>query len=245
MNPRIQTRSSNHDITVYDTTELYGETGRFRVMQFSNLAIQGAMDLDQPQRILFEYPRAILHLMEWNQPYFEDVFVIGHGIGTIAGHYPEKRFKVAELDAEVVALSKSHFGYSGDNVWIGDGRLLLAQEKPQTYDYIVLDAFTAAGTPRHLVSSEFFSLTREKLASHGALLINLMGKGEHDPLINAIHTTLSEHYGHIEAFCLPSGTAGDLLNILLIASNRPLRFQARQMAGFSGMKPGEGYVIRD
>ena len=108
--------SHNHEITVYDTQELYGEKGNFRVLQFLDEAVQGAIDLNNPQRIMFEYPRAMIHLMEVNNPSFEDVFVIGHGIGTIASRFSDKRFKIAELDDKVVELSKRYFGYRQDNV---------------------------------------------------------------------------------------------------------------------------------
>lgn len=245
MHSQLHRHSDNHEITVYDTTELYGEKGAFRVMQFSNLAVQGAMDLNDPERIIFEYPRAIIHLMEMNLPSFENVFLIGHGIGTIAGHFPDKRFKVAELDSEVVELSRRYFGYSKDNVVIGDGRQILEGEAPQLYDHIILDAFTAAGTPRHLVSREFFSIARSKLNSDGYILMNLMGKGENDPLINAIYTTLAEEFTYIKAFSLPSEGAADIQNILLIGGSCPIRFQARHLAGFIEIQLGQGYLIQD
>ncbi|SDN29369.1 spermidine synthase [Paenibacillus sp. yr247] len=237
--------SNKHEVTVYDTFELYGEKGKFRVMQFSNEAIQGAMDLNNPDRILFEYPRAIIHLMLFNNPAFDDVFVIGHGIGTIAGHFSEKRFKVAELDDKVVELSKRFFGYSKDNVVIGDGRQILSSEEPHTYDYIVLDAFTDKGTPQHFTSIEFFRLTREKLDAQGAIIMNLFGKGENDKLTNAIHSTLSEEYAFTKAFSLPSEGARDIQNMIIIGRNKPIGFQARQMAGFTEIKLGQGHIIMD
>lgn len=239
------TNTDNHEITVYDVAELYGEQGAFRVLQFSNHAIQGAIDLNRPDRVVFEYPRAIIHLMECNHSPFEDVFLIGHGIGTIAGHFKDKSFKVAELDSEVVELSRKYFGYSQDNVIIGDGRRILEGEASQIYDYIILDAFTAAGTPRHLISREFFSITRTKLNSDGYILMNLFGKGENDPLIHAIYTTLAEEFEYIKAFCLPSESAADILNILLIGGSLPIHFQARQMAGFKEIQLGQGYIIWD
>ncbi|WP_397361874.1 spermidine synthase [Paenibacillus sp.] len=245
LHSQLHTSSNNHEITVYDTTELYGEKGAFRVMQFSNHAIQGAMDLNHPERIVFEYPRAIIHLMECNAPSFEDVFLIGHGIGTIAGHFPEKRFKVAELDSEVVELSRRCFGYSQDNVMIGDGRQILEGEEPQKYDYIILDAFTAAGTPRHLISREFFSIAHSKLNSEGYILMNLMGKGENDPHINAIYTTLAKEFTYIKSFSLPSEGAADIQNIIIIGGFKPIHFQARQMADFNEIQLGQGYLIRD
>jgi spermidine synthase len=237
--------SNNHEIMVYDTTELYGEKGKFRVMQFSNKAIQGAMDLNNPERIVFEYPRAIIHLMEFNDPSFEDVFIIGHGIGTIAGHFSDKRFKIAEIDNKVVELSKMCFGYNQNNVIVGDGRHILESEQPHIYDYIILDAFTGKGTPKHLTSKEFFRITREKLDSEGSIILNLIGKGESDKLINAIHTTLSGEYAYIKSFSLPSEGVTDIQNIIIIGRKKPIAFQLRNMAGFIEIELGQGHIIMD
>ncbi|RAV20307.1 spermidine synthase [Paenibacillus contaminans] len=235
----------NHEITVYDTNELYGEKGNFRVLQFSDAAVQGAMDLHNPGRVMFEYPRAIIHLMEFNNPDFEDAFLIGHGIGTIAGHFAKKRFKVAELNETVVELSRAFFGYDAENVVIGDGRLILEGEREQAYDYIILDAFTDKGTPRHLTSKSFFGMVRQKLESGGAFIMNLMGRGDNDSLINAIHTTLSEEFAYIKTFLLPSGETGDMKNMIMIGRSKPIGFQARQMAGFVEFAPRPGHIITD
>jgi spermidine synthase len=241
----IKEFSNNHEMTVYDTTELYGEKGNFRVMHFSNQAIQGAMDLNNRERIVFEYPRAIIHLMAYNNPSFEDVFVIGHGIGTIAGHFPEKRFKVAELDDKVVELSKKYFDYRMDNVIVGDGRNILGSEEPHAYDYIILDAFTDKGTPRHLTSKEFFKIAREKLDNRGSIIMNLMGKGENDNLINAIHTTLREEFAYTKSFSLVSEGVTDIQNIIIIGRNKPIGFQLRNMASFTEIELGQGHIIMD
>jgi spermidine synthase len=237
--------SNNHEISVYDTSELYGEKGNFRVMQFSKKAIQGAKDLHNPERIVFEYPRAIIHLMDYNNPSFEDVFVIGHGIGTIAGHFLEKRFKVAELDMKVVELSKRFFGYRKDNVIVGDGRHILEHEKPHAYDYIILDAFTEKGTPLHLISKEFFRMTRKKLNSQGSIIMNLIGRGGNDKLINAIHTTLRKEYAYTKAFFLPSEGVTDIKNFIIIGKNKPIGAQDRLMAGFTETELGQGHIIED
>ncbi|MEY9095996.1 spermidine synthase [Paenibacillus sp. RC84] len=234
-----------HVIRVYDTNELYGEKGRFRVLQFANDAIQGALDLNNPGRILFEYPRAIVHLMEMNRPAFENVFMIGHGIGTLAGHYPQKRFTIAEHDPKVVELSRTYFGCDQENIILGDGREILDREPPEAYDYLILDAFTEKGTPRHLVSRQFFELSRSKLNPDGAILMNLFGKSMHDNHISAIYTTLGEVFSHRKAFYLPSEGTRDTLNILLAGGSSPLTYQARHMAGFVEFEPEQGYLITD
>ncbi|KHL91447.1 spermidine synthase [Paenibacillus sp. IHB B 3415] len=245
LSPSTTDTNDSQDIEVYDTTGLYGETGRFRVLQFSGEAIQGALDLEHPRRVVFEYPRAMIHLMEAGDPYFEDVFLIGHGIGTIAGYFAEKRFKVAEVNEQVVEYSRTHFGYNQDNVLIGDGRSLLENEADRSYDYILLDAFTAAGTPAHFTSLEFFRLTRDKLHGHGAIIMNLMGRSDNDRLIGAIHSTLSEVYPYTKTFALPAEGTADLSNIIMVGSSRPVTYQSRHMAGFSEITPELGHVIRD
>ena len=232
-------------IRVYDTNELYGEKGRFRVLQFANEAIQGVIDLNNPGRILFEYPRAIIHLMETNRPAFENVFMIGHGIGTIAARYPQKRVTVAEYDPKVAELSRTYFGYDRENIILGDGREILDQEPPEAYDYVILDAFTEKGTPRHLITREFFELGRSKLHTDGALFMNLFGKSEHDNHISAIYTTLGEVFSYRKAFYLPSEGTRDTLNILLAGGGSPLMYQARHMAGFIEFEPEPGYIITD
>ncbi|MFC6653269.1 spermidine synthase [Paenibacillus rhizoplanae] len=245
MHAPLHTNHDSQDIEVYDTTELYGETGRFRVLQFSGEAVQGALDLDHPRRVIFEYPRAMIHLMEAGNPYFEHVFLIGHGIGTIAGYFAEKQFTVAEVNTKVVEYSRTRFGYTQDNILIGDGRSLLEAAPDQGHDYILLDAFTAAGTPPHFTTLEFFRLTRAKLNRHGQIIMNLMGRSGNDRFISAIHATLREVYPYTRTFALPGEGKADLCNILMTASARPIPCQSRHMAGFSEITPVPGHVIRD
>lgn len=241
----ITTSSTNGDILVYDTTNLYGETGLFRVLQFSNQAIQGAMDLNNSSRIIFEYPRAIIHLMDENTPDFQHAFFIGHGIGTIANYYTDREITVAEINEDVVQLSRQYFGYTRDNILIGDGRVLLELQSDNKLDFIVTDAFTAKGTPKHLISREFFELCADKLHSEGAVILNLMGKGPHDSRINAIHTTLSQVFRYTASFILPGQEQQDMKNIVLIGSHTPVQYEAREMAGFQPYTAEPSYIIRD
>ncbi|MCD1260619.1 fused MFS/spermidine synthase [Paenibacillus athensensis] len=244
MEQHIRHYNEASQITVCEASELYGEAGRFRLLQFADGAVQGAIDLRDPARIVFEYPRALIHLMAFNRPDFVSAFLIGHGIGTLPAYWAERRIKVAELSAEVDELSRRFFGYTGKQVLIGDGRRLLEAEPDRSFDYIVLDAFTAKGTPLHLLSEPFFRMTRNKLLPDGAILLNLAGSGENDRLLGAVASTLRESYASVQAFALPA-SAGRVRNILLAASARPLRYQARQLAGFAEITAGQGHLIQD
>lgn len=240
-----QAALEDQEVTVCDVKSLFGEEGDFRILQFSDEAAQGAIDRTDPKRILFEYPRAILHLMELNDREYEDVFVIGHGIGTLAGSIPGKRVKVAEISSEIVEISRTYFGYDQDNVRIGDGRELLEEEPREAFDYIVVDAFTEQGTPPHLTSLEFFQLSKERLDHEGAVILNLIGKHGNDRRLNAIHTTLSAVYPYTKAFSLPSNKASDIQNLIIMGRNIPIAYQERNMAGFIETRLGEGHLISD
>jgi spermidine synthase len=237
--------STFNEIAVYDTNQLYGKMGRYRCLQFSDDSIQGAIDLKDPKRIVLEYQSAMIHLMELNNPSFNRVFVIGHGIGTIAGHYPDKRFTVAEIDERGVELSKLFFGYRKDNVRVGDGRRILRNEEPNAFDYIILDAFTNKGTPLHITTLEFFEMTMEKLDSQGAIIMNLMGKPKNDRLINAIHTTLRETYAYTKAFSLPAVDEADLRNMIIMGSNKTIDIQSQDTAGIYEIGLEQGHIIMD
>lgn len=237
--------TEQHEITVFDTLELSGERGRFRVLQFAENAMQGAMDLENPGRILFEYPRAMIHLMTCNNPSYANVFLIGHGIGTIARSCPDARFTTAELDGQVVQLSKELFGCRDEHVRIGDGRAILAEQQDNVFDYVLLDAFTAKGTPKHLTSRAFFGLTAAKLTEDGAVIMNVMGKGGQDSMTAAVHSTLQEVFAYTRVFALPSSRMPEQRNIIIVGSQQPIRFQENRMAGFVPIVLERGFIIED
>ncbi|WP_334076904.1 fused MFS/spermidine synthase [Paenibacillus sanfengchensis] len=232
-------------LVVYEISHYEGERGRFRVLAFSDGAAQGVMDLDHPDRIVFEYPRAMLHLMETHIPDFSEAYIIGLGIGTLPARLRDKRVKVAEIDPRVKEVSRRYFGYPQTNVDVGDGRSLLEKEPNLAHDFVVLDAFTEKDTPLHLLSESFFRLCGDKLNERGALLMNLFGRGGGDALIRAAHTTLRTVFPHACCFELPQTGAADKRNILLMGAWQPIHFREKEMAGFIAFQPEEGYIIQD
>ncbi|MFC6333943.1 spermidine synthase [Paenibacillus septentrionalis] len=237
--------SGQEQILVYETTALFDEKGSFRLLQFADEAVQGAIDLQRPERIVFEYPRALIHVIEHNRRQASvELFIIGHGIGTISRYFNSQSCVTAEIDETVVQLSQEYFGWSGEHVMIGDGRLLLEQEQRQ-YDYIVLDAFTSKGVPQHLSTVQFFALAHSKLKRHGALLINVTGKGKQDVRSNAMFSTLQHIFPHTSAFTLQSAQQRDIRNSIFIGSNDMLQYRLKSMAGLVPYIPEPGYLLYD
>lgn len=242
----LRAQSPYAEITVYDTHELYGEQGQFRVLQFASQAVQGAMDLNCPERIILEYPRAMLHLFKQQVKEAGQVFMIGQGIGTLSRHLgPDVDVKVAEIDERVVKIGMAYFDYNGPEVTIGDGRLLLEREAAGSYDAVMVDAFTEKGTPRHLISKEFFQLAVDKLRPEGLLVMNAFGRGGGDRLIEAIVSTLKTEMNYVQVFSLPAERSTDMSNLIITASHHPIRYDLREMAGFVEVETAGGYVIWD
>jgi spermidine synthase len=227
-----------------DTNQYEGETGSFRILQFSEQLIQGAVDLNDPQRILFPYVAAKIELMEHYNPAFKDVFMIGHGVGSLAKNYinSDKRFKVAEIDPEVVKVSKEYFGYPSDNIIVSDGRRLLQNEPDKQYDFILLDAFSADSIPFHLTTNEFFRIARAKLKPDGYIIANVIGTIKGDQLINSMFRTLKEQYAFVSAYT-PDPHSDDSQNILLVAS--ALQLDSPSLSLFQEVKLEAGELITD
>ncbi|CAI6086620.1 spermidine synthase [Cohnella sp. JJ-181] len=237
-------KSPYGELRVFDTTELYGELGKFRILQFADGAVQGAIDLKDPSRVVLAYQRALVGLMDAIRPSFGQAFVIGHGAGTIARHYGSERVRAAEIDALVVEWSRVYFGCPHDGVAIGDGRELLAGTEAGSLDYVVVDAFTAEGTPPHLATLEFYRLARDRLREGGAMLLNVIGRGKGDKRVASMLTTLQAVFPYATAISA-AGRGGETgTNLILMAGPRELaRVGLPRDCKPSHVQPG--YVLRD
>lgn len=232
-------------IQVYETDTLFGEKGRFRVLQFADEAVQGAIDCHHPERIVFEYPRALIHLMEYNASgLLDDIFIIGHGIGTLAGYFSDKHCVSVEINEQIAQISKQYFDYNGAAVRIGDGRDVLEKDT-NVYQYMIIDAFTSDGIPKYLCTRTFFSIVRSHLKPNGAILCNAIGRGKQDIQTSAIYSTLQQVFPYVYAFTLPSESERDIRNSLLVGSNQAMQYRLRSMAGFIPYTPNAGYIIED
>ncbi|MEK0313378.1 spermidine synthase [Cohnella sp. 56] len=237
-------RSPFNTLRVCDTTELYGELGKFRVLQFADGAVQGAIDLRAPSRVVLPYQRAMIRLMDTIRPSFDRAFVIGHGAGTLARHYRDRRIDVAELDERVVALSREYFGYMQDNVAVGDGRALLAQAGAGSLDYIVVDAFTSEGTPPHLATLEFYEMAGGKLRTGGAMLINVIGRGRGDKRVASMLATLEAAFASTTALAHRTQDREDGANLILVAGAGGIA-DASLPPDFEPIRLERGYVLHD
>lgn len=231
-----------HDIYVYELNDEKNDS-RYRYLTFGNKdTIQGKMNVNNPDQLVLNYSQDIWDLSNEYKDNSKNVFIVGHGIGSIVKKFETegKKVKVAEIDKTVLEVSREYFQYNGNSVIIGDGRKILNDEKMKS-DIIFLDAYNnTTQIPFHLVTKEFFKLTESKLKQDGVLLVNAIGKPKGDEFINSLYSTLGSVYPYVKIFGrLEQGQQ----NLYFLASNTPLK--ESEIERLRELRIAKGEVILD
>ncbi len=90
--------------------------------------------------------------------------------------HPDAEIDVVEIDSLVVQVARDWFGFRPDaslRVHVGDGRAFIEEAPPESWDLVVLDAFSAEGIPRSLTTRTFLEAVRASLAPGGVVVSNL------------------------------------------------------------------------
>jgi SAM-dependent methyltransferase len=113
------------------------------------------------------------------------VGAVGLGAGTLAAYgRPGDYYCFYEINPEDVKLASGQaalFGFVGESgagteVKLGDGRLLLEKEPSESFDVLVLDAFSGGSTPMHLLTLEAFETYMRCLRPGGVLVMHVTNK---------------------------------------------------------------------
>ncbi|PYP90422.1 MAG: hypothetical protein DMG65_11965 [Candidatus Angelobacter sp. Gp1-AA117] len=107
------------------------------------------------------------------------VGMIGLGTGTLAA-YGRKGdvFRFYEINPQVEPIARNVFTYLKESqahidIVQGDARLSLADEPPQGYDVLVVDAFSGDAIPVHLLTTQAIELYQRHLQPDGILAIHV------------------------------------------------------------------------
>ena len=105
--------------------------------------------------------------------------MIGLGGGSISTYLgramPDVAIDTVEIDPGVINAAKNYFGIRETarvKYLDGDGRVFLNRNK-QLYDLILVDAFHGGYVPFHLLTKEFYTLVKQRLAPGGAAAFNV------------------------------------------------------------------------
>ena len=117
------------------------------------------------------------------------VGVIGLGIGTLAAYgQPGDVYRFYEINPIVVDLAQGKGGYfsylkdsrASISTILGDGRISLERELElngsDSFDVLVLDAFSSDSVPVHLLTKEAFDIYLKHLAPGGTLAVNISNR---------------------------------------------------------------------
>jgi spermidine synthase len=119
-----------------------------------------------------------LALRCWPESTNRHIGIIGLGIGTLAAYgKPSDTIRFYEINPAVVQLAREQFSFLSNSqarteVVLGDARLSLEAEPPQSFDILVLDAFTSDAIPVHLLTREAMQLYLRHLKSDGLLAVH-------------------------------------------------------------------------
>lgn len=115
---------------------------------------------------------------------FNRVGVVGLGAGAAACYArPGQHWTFFEIDpvVERIARDPRYFTFLADcapdaEVVLGDARLSLAGAPDETFDLLILDAFSSDAIPVHLTTAEAFAMYRRKLAPGGVIMVHVSNR---------------------------------------------------------------------
>jgi spermidine synthase len=221
--------------TAYQELEVVDD-GDIRTLYLDG-ARHSAMDLEEPDRHVFEYTRYfhLPMLMVDDPDEVEDVLFIGGG-----GYTGPKDFErtydvdvdVAELDPEVTQAAKEYFRLEeSENLtaYTEDGRRFL-RNTDETYDLIVLDAYQKDQVPIHLTQLEFMELVEDRLDDDGVFLANVISapSGTGSQFYRAQYKTIDRAFASTYSFRTSSWDS--VQNIEVVATKDDTAFTEADLA---------------
>ena len=185
-------------LEVYETPEL----GRiFRLDGFNMTS----------ERDEFFYHENLVHPAAAAHPNPKRALVIGGGDGgsseELLKHPSLEVVHMAELDPDVIEVSKAHFGkvHRGvfDNprlkVTVGDG-LAYLRETPVRYDIVCLDLTDPVGPSVELYSPATFSLVKRAMSAGGALTLHIGSPFFHAERVRTTLSSLRQVFPIVKAY---------------------------------------------
>lgn len=145
---------------------------------------------------------------------FRRIGIVGVGNGDLLAYaHPTDKVHLYEFDPGAVRMATEVFTYlpyASTNVWElvpGDPRRVLAVAGPESFDVLVLDVFSGAYLPSHLLTAEAFAVWRRQLGPEGVLAINLTNaRFDLLPVVWRQAIELGMHF--VPAFTAPNPGAG-------------------------------------
>jgi spermidine synthase len=139
---------------------------------------ESSMKLSDPGALTVEYTRFMTLGMAY-PPKLERIMEIGLGGGRTVSYLsatlPDTAILTVELDKDVVDLAKKYFKFRETGklrTVVSDGRAFLIKDD-EKWDVILIDAYRGPFVPFHLLTREFYTLVKSRLAPGGVVVQNI------------------------------------------------------------------------
>lgn len=139
---------------------------------------ESAMKLSDPGALTVDYTR-LMTLGIAYPPKLERILEIGLGGGRTVSYLsaalPDTAILAVELDKDVVDLAKKYFQFKETarlRAVVSDGRRFLMRDDDK-WDVIMIDAYRGPFVPFHLLTREFYTLVKSRLAPGGVVVQNI------------------------------------------------------------------------
>lgn len=160
--------------------------------------------------------------------------VVGLGVGTLAAYcVPGTEADFFEIDDAVIRIAENpaFFSYLTDmrnrpdtviRTHHNDGRLGMAEMPDDTFDLVVIDAFSSDAIPTHLITLEAIAIYANKCRPHGILAFNISNRHfELRPVLADVGASLGMTAGFmLDTSIAPADRADGKLESLWVALTR-------------------------
>ena len=166
--------------SIYNNIFIFGDTDSVTMTFGHNKRYytESSMKLSDPGALTVEYTK----LMTVGLAYAakaERILEIGLGGGRTVTYLnaslPDSAILAVEIDKDVVDLAKKYFGFKESGrmrAVVADGRSFLMRDNDR-WDIILIDAYRGPFVPFHLLTKEFYTLVKSRLAPGGVVVQNI------------------------------------------------------------------------
>jgi MFS family permease len=110
--------------------------------------------------------------------------IVGLGTGSVAClTQPGEQWKFFEIDPHIIRIARDSKLFSfvtqcqpTAKIVLGDARLMLVNELDNSFDALLIDAFSSDAIPIHLMTKEAVALYKRKLKPHGILVLHISNR---------------------------------------------------------------------
>lgn len=225
-------RSPYGKYKIMDTTY---DGRRARVLYGDGSSPQSGAAKDDNPDLLFDYNQRFLEMIMSRHP--KRILVIGGGafmLPIAAFHlFPDLHIDVVEIDALLVDLAHQYFELPDNprlRVFVDDGAKFVARSR-DTYDMIIIDAFSGYSIPHHLLEHDTIASYQKHLTHGGLVAVNFISeyKRNRSKLAHEIIASFDEVFSDITLYQAdPNYAEGVEQNYILVAGHEVPHFEYLQ-----------------